>query len=217
MPDKYQKSLFYIEKNINYGENLAKFYGYKHFIGIDEAGRGPIAGPVVVAGVYLLRDIEGLNDSKKLNEKKRVELFDKIKKNSLYSVKTINCKTIDEINILQATKRGMVEVSEELLKLNPKINLLLIDGNQKIDFPLEQFAIVKGDSLSNSIAAASILAKVTRDNIMLEYSKKYPCYGFEKHKGYPTKEHIARLKECGICDIHRRSFAPVKNYLNITV
>ncbi len=208
-----KKSLFNIKKDINYGENLALFYGYKSFIGIDEAGRGPLAGPVVVAGVYLKKDISGLNDSKQLSENKRSELFPLIKENSLYSIAVISPKIIDEINILQATKKGMVEVAKNILNINPDIDVLLIDGNQKINFELDQLPIVKGDSLSKSIAAASILAKVTRDNIMIEYSKKHPNYGFERHKGYPTKAHIKAIERYGVLDIHRKTFKPVKNLL----
>jgi len=206
------KTLFNIKKDINYGEKLAEFYGYKNIIGIDEAGRGPIAGPVVVAGVFLKKDIEGLNDSKKLTDSKRRKLFYKIKENSLFSIKVIDCKTIDKINILQATKLGMIKVAEEI-SLSIDIDVLLIDGNQMIDFYKEQLTIIKGDSLSKSIAAASILAKVTRDDIMLEYAEKYPGYGFEKHKGYPTKLHLLMLEKLGISDIHRKSFKPVKNFL----
>lgn len=209
-----KKSLFNIKKDINYGENLALFYGYKSFIGIDEAGRGPLAGPVVVAGVYLKKDISGLNDSKQISESKRSELFPIIKENSLYSIAVISPKIIDEINILQATKKGMVEVAKNILNIKPNIDVLLIDGNQRINFEqIEQMPIVKGDSLSKSIAAASILAKVTRDNIMIEYGKKYPNYGFEQHKGYPTKAHIKAIERYGVLDIHRKTFKPVKNLL----
>ena len=209
-----KKSLFNIEKNINYGENLALFYGYKLFIGIDEAGRGPLAGPVVVAGVYLKKEIAELNDSKQLSEKKRSELFPIIKENSIYSISVISPEIIDEINILQATKKGMVEVAENILKIKPEIDVLLIDGNQMINFnKTDQIPIVKGDSLSSSIAAASILAKVTRDEIMIKYGEKYPEYGFEMHKGYPTKKHIEAIEKYGVLDIHRKTFKPVKFFL----
>ncbi len=208
-----KKSLFNIKKDINYGEKLAEFYGYKSFIGIDEAGRGPLAGPVVVAGVFLKKEIADLNDSKQLSENKRSELFPLIKKHSIYSVAVISPQIIDEINILQATKKGMAEVAENILKIKPDIDVLLIDGNQRIDFDLDQMPIVKGDSLSQSIAAASVLAKVTRDKIMIEYGKKYPLYGFEKHKGYPTKAHIEAIEKYGVLDIHRKTFKPVRNLL----
>ena len=208
------KSLFNIKKNINYGENLARFYGYKSFIGIDEAGRGPLAGPVVVAGVFLKKEIAELNDSKQLSKNKRSELFPIIKENSIYAVSVISHKTIDEINILQATKKGMLEVTRKILTVKSNIDVLLIDGNQRINCDsVEQLPIVKGDSLSQSIAAASILAKVTRDNIMIEYAKTYPDYGFDKHKGYPTKEHIEAIKKYGVLEIHRRTFKPVKDFL----
>jgi ribonuclease HII len=212
-----EKSLFNIKKDINYGENLAKFYGYKNIIGIDEAGRGPLAGPVVVAGVFLENIGEWaseLNDSKKLSLKKRNELYHLIKNNSIYEISVISPKVIDELNILQATKKGMLEVAKSILKRKNNINVVLIDGNQKIDCrKIPQITIVKGDSLSKSIAAASILAKVTRDEIMLNYSKKYPQYGFENHKGYPTKKHILAIKKYGITDIHRKTFKPIKNIL----
>jgi ribonuclease HII len=209
------KSLFNIKKDINYGENLAKFYGYKSFIGIDEAGRGPLAGPVVIAGVYLINpNLENLNDSKKLTEKQRIKLFPIIKENSIFSISIITPGIIDEINILEATKKGMVEVAENILKIKKDIDVLLIDGNQLINLDdIEQMPIIKGDSLSKSIAAASILAKVTRDNIMIEYALKYPNYGFDKHKGYPTKEHIEAIEKYGVLDIHRKTFKPVKNLL----
>lgn len=208
------KSLFKIPKDINYGENLARFYGYKSFIGIDEAGRGPLAGPVVVAGVYLTKDIFSLNDSKQLSEKKRRELFPLIKENSIYSISIISPEIIDEINILEATKKGMVEVAENILKIKNDIEVLLIDGNQRINFDkTEQMPIVKGDSLSKSIAAASILAKVSRDDIMIEYAKKYPNYSFDKHKGYPTKLHIKEIEKYGVLEIHRKTFNPVKTLL----
>jgi len=211
---KKGKSLFSIPKNINYGENLAKFYGYNSFIGIDEAGRGPLAGPVVVAGVYLTKDIIDLNDSKQLSEKKRSELFPIIKENSIYSISIISPEVIDEINILQATKKGMVEVAKAILKQKADIDVLLIDGNQKIDIDIiEQMPIIKGDSLSKSIAAASILAKVTRDKIMIEYAKQYPNYGLEKHKGYPTKDHIKAIEKHGVLDIHRKTFKPIKDMI----
>ena len=182
--------------------------------GIDEAGRGPLAGPVVVAGVYLTKDIIDLNDSKQLSEKKRSELFPIIKENSIYSISIISPEVIDEINILQATKKGMVEVAKAILKQKADIDVLLIDGNQKIDIDIiEQMPIIKGDSLSKSIAAASILAKVTRDKIMIEYAKQYPNYGLEKHKGYPTKDHIKAIEKHGVLDIHRKTFKPIKDMI----
>jgi ribonuclease HII len=179
--------------------------------GIDEAGRGPLAGPVAAAAVIFPKDIEipFLNDSKKLTEKKRNELFKIIKEKALaYSVATIDNVKIDEVNILRATFMAMKQAVLNL-KISPQ--LCLIDGNHKIpELALNQEAIVGGDAKSASIAAASILAKVTRDAIMLEYAKEFPMYGFEKHKGYGTKTHMDALKKYGVCRIHRQSFAPVK-------
>ena len=164
-----------------------------------------------MAGVFLTKDIIDLNDSKQLSEKKRSELFPIIKENSIYSIAIITPETIDKVNILEATKLGMIEVANNILKLKEDIDVLLIDGNQAINFDkIEQMSITKGDSLSKSIAAASILAKVTRDNIMNEYANKYPQYGFENHKGYPTKQHIEAINKYGVLDIHRKTFKPIK-------
>lgn len=180
--------------------------GYYQICGVDEAGRGPLCGPVVAAAVILSQNciIEGVNDSKKLSEKKREMLYNEIIKNAIaVGVGTCDQDVIDEINILNATKKAMCEAIKNLKK---KPDYVLIDGNQKIDieFPLD--TVVKGDSKSESIAAASIIAKVTRDRIMLEYDKKYPEYGFAKHKGYGTKAHIEAIEKYGITPIHRISF-----------
>lgn len=179
--------------------------------GIDEAGRGPLAGPVVCACVIMPLDenkiIDGINDSKKLTAKKREELFNKIISVAIdYSIVQVDEKTIDEINILQATKLGMKRALESL-KTKPQV--VLIDA-VKIDTNIKQENIVKGDSLSYNIAAASILAKVFRDRLMVEFAKTYPNYAFEKHKGYGTKEHINALKKFGKCKIHRDTF--IKNF-----
>ncbi len=179
--------------------------------GIDEAGRGPLAGPVVCACVIMPLDknkiIDGINDSKKLTAKKREELFNKIISVAIdYSIVQVDEKTIDEINILQATKLGMKKALESL-KTKPQV--VLIDA-VKIDTNIKQENIVKGDSLSYNIAAASILAKVFRDRLMVEFAKTYPNYAFEKHKGYGTKEHINALKKFGKCKIHRDTF--IKNF-----
>ncbi|MDR0956696.1 MAG: ribonuclease HII [Endomicrobium sp.] len=183
--------------------------------GIDEAGRGSIAGPVVAAGVIFPKGfkIPYLNDSKQLSIQRREKLFAIIKKKSLaYSIKAVDNKTIDKINILQATFLAMYGAVSGL-PIQP--NLCLIDGNYIIpNFSLNQVAIVKGDAKSASIAAASILAKVARDNIMIKYARKYSVYKFEKHKGYATKWHIESLKMCGVCPIHRLTFAPVKNVVS---
>ncbi|MCH8057713.1 MAG: ribonuclease HII [Proteobacteria bacterium] len=178
--------------------------------GVDEAGRGPLAGPVVVAAVVLNpeRLIDGLDDSKKLNEKRREELFPLIIERSLaWSVVAIEPAEIDRINILQATLLGMQQAVGQLL---PPPSLALIDGNQAPQLDCAVRTIVQGDSLEPAISAASILAKVTRDRLMKKLHIDYPDYGFDRHKGYPTADHLARLARYGPCPIHRRSFAPVR-------
>ncbi len=180
--------------------------GFELVCGVDEAGRGPLAGPVCAAAVILPKDvqIDGLNDSKKLTDKKRQELFPIITEQAVaYGIAFADEKEIDEINILQATFRAMARAMNAL---DPKPQLALIDGNRAADFGLPVRTIVKGDSLSASIAAASILAKVTRDRLMEEYAERYPQYGFEVHKGYGTKRHYAALREFGPCEIHRMTF-----------
>ncbi len=188
--------------------------GYQVVAGIDEAGRGPLAGPVVAAAVVLPldADLSGLNDSKKLSPAKREELFPKIQVQSVaYGVAVVNPEVIDEINILQATRLAMKQAVEKLLSVP---DLLLIDGNQKIDSSVKQWAIVKGDAKSFSIAAASVLAKVTRDHIMEDYHRLYPHYEFDRHKGYGTKLHRDLIAQHGPCPIHRRTFKGVTEYLN---
>ena len=181
--------------------------GFEQICGIDEAGRGPLAGPVVVAGVIMPKNsfIEGVNDSKKVSEKKRELLYDKILDEAIsYSVAIIGQDVIDEINILNATKKGVTSVVEGL---DVKPNLIVIDALEHIDtkgIPYE--SIIKGDAKCYSIAAASIVAKVTRDRIMREWDEIYPQYGFAKHKGYGTADHISAIKEYGLCPIHRKSF-----------
>lgn len=174
--------------------------------GVDEAGRGPLAGPVCAAAVILPLDVEitGLNDSKKLSDSKRRELFPIICEKAIaYSVAFADHKEIDEINILQATYLAM---ERAISALNVKPDFALIDGNRAKDFGLPVETVVGGDGRSASIAAASVLAKVTRDNFMLEMANKYPNYGFEIHKGYGTKAHYQALTEYGPCPIHRMSF-----------
>lgn len=174
--------------------------------GIDEAGRGPLAGPVVAAAVILPKDIflPFLNDSKKVTEKRRDVLFDQIKQEALaYGIGIASNALIDEINILQATYEAM---REAISKLNKTPDILLVDAVHIPDINIKQVGIVKGDAKSVNIAAASILAKVTRDRLMLEYDKIYPEYGFASNKGYGTAKHIEVLKAYGACDIHRRSF-----------
>ena len=195
-------------------ETKASHQGFKNIAGIDEAGRGPLAGPVVAAAVILPSqvNIPGLNDSKKLSAKKREELFPKIQEISVsYGVAVVGQKVIDKINILQAARLAMKQ-AVETLKITP--GLLLIDGNQKIDSTLRQWIIVKGDSRSLSIAAASVLAKVTRDRIMDDYHKLYPQYEFNRHKGYGTKLHRNLIQEHGPCPIHRNTFKGVSEYIN---
>ncbi len=180
--------------------------GFTSVCGIDEAGRGPLCGPVCAAAVILPVDceIEGINDSKKISEKKREIIFEVIKEKALaYSVCMVDAKTIDEINILQATFMAMRGAYEGL---GVKCDIALIDGNQKPGLPCEERTIVKGDAKSISIAAASILAKVSRDRYMREVDEKYPRYQFSKHKGYGTKLHYEMIAEHGICEEHRRTF-----------
>ena len=193
-------------------EVKARDKGYRIIAGVDEAGRGPLAGPVVAAAVVLTKDIEleGLNDSKKLSPKRREKLFPKIQEMP-YEVAIIGHEKIDEINILQATRLAMQQAVEKLV-MSPDI--LLIDGNQKINSPIKQWTIVKGDAKSFSIAAASILAKVTRDQIMEEYHHQYPQYEFSKHKGYGTQRHRDLIEEHGPCPIHRKTFRGVSEYIN---
>ena len=181
--------------------------GFKNICGIDEAGRGPLAGPVVIAGVIMPQDsmIEGVNDSKKVTEKRREKLYDLILDEAIsYSVAIIGQDVIDEMNILNATKQGVTEVIDGL---DVKPDLILVDALEHINtrgIPYEP--IIKGDAKCYNIAAASIIAKVTRDRIMREWDEIYPQYGFINHKGYGTAKHITAIKEYGLCPIHRRSF-----------
>lgn len=193
-------------------EKAAVNSGFSCICGVDEAGRGPLAGPVCAAAVILPEGavIEGLDDSKKLTEKKREKLYDIIKETAVaYSVAYGTLEEIESVNILEATYLAMNRAIEGL---NVKPDFALIDGNRVprgINIPCE--TIVKGDSKSMSVAAASVLAKVTRDRLMLEYDKKYPEYNFKKHNGYGTKEHTELIKQYGPCEIHRLSF--LKNIL----
>jgi ribonuclease HII len=180
--------------------------GYQLVCGVDEAGRGPLAGPVCAAAVILPRDLEipGLTDSKKLTDKKRRELFPVIQENAVaYGIGYASHEEIDEINILQATFLAMQRAIDQL---EGRADFAMIDGNRQKDFGLPVRTVVKGDSLSASIAAASILAKVSRDNLMLEMAQKYPEYGFDVHKGYGTKAHYEALRTYGASPIHRMTF-----------
>lgn len=182
-------------------------------LGIDEAGRGPLSGPVVAAGVILDQDniIEGLNDSKKLSDKKREALYSEIiTKAKAHSIVEISPQEIDELNILQATLKAMKQVADNL---QVQFDKVLVDGNKLPNWSYNSEAIVKGDSKIVEISAASILAKVHRDKICLEHDKLYPEYGFAKHKGYPTKDHLENIKIHGVLEIHRKSYKPVANLL----
>ena len=194
--------------------------GISSIAGIDEAGRGPLAGPVVVACAVMPRDsmIEGVNDSKKVAEKKRERLYEEIIQEAIgYGVGIISQEEIDRINILNATKEGLTTAIKEMEKNLKerqrnieKPEIILVDALTKIDTDhIPYKSIIKGDAKSYSIAAASIIAKVTRDRIMRQWDEVYPMYGFAKHKGYGTAAHIAAIKEYGLCPLHRRSF--VKN------
>ncbi|MBQ8291611.1 MAG: ribonuclease HII [Clostridia bacterium] len=186
--------------------------GKTYIAGVDEVGRGPLAGPVVCACVIMPLDdaslIVGVDDSKKLSAKKREELAEKIKEKALaYTIVEIDEKRIDEINILQATRLGMKQAVESI-SIAP--DTVLTDGNMTLDITFPQKSVIHGDALSYSIGCASIIAKVHRDALMDEYAKQYPFYGFEKNKGYGTAEHIKGIKEQGLCPIHRRTFT--KNF-----
>lgn len=198
-------------EQINMFENEAYNKGYIYIGGIDEAGRGPLCGPVVAAVVVFKKDtkIEGINDSKKLSEAKRNELFDIIKEQALdYGIGIVDNKEIDEINILNAT---YVAMKKAINCLEKTPDYLLVDAATIPGINIDQKPVIKGDSKSISIAAASILAKVTRDSIMYHYDEVYPEYGFKSHKGYGTKEHYEAIEKHGITPIHRKSF--LKNIL----
>ena len=202
-----------MKRNLFDYEIRAHDKGYKIIAGVDEAGRGPLAGPVVAAAVILNKDmdLEDIDDSKKISAKKRAELFPKIQRMA-HGIAVIDQEIIDEINILQAARLAMKQAVEKLI-ISPDI--LLIDGNQKIDYPIEQWTIIKGDAKSSSIAAASILAKVTRDHIMEDYHREYPLYEFTRHKGYGTQRHRELIAIYGPCPIHRKTFKGVSEHINL--
>ena len=195
-------------------ENELYNKGYKYIGGIDEVGRGPLIGPVVTACVVLPKDfvLEGLTDSKKLSEKKREQYYDYIIENAItYGIGIIGPDRIDEINIYEATKEAMYMAYNEANK-KVKIDYILIDAMPLVlDVP--NTSIIKGDSKSISIAAASVVAKVTRDRMMYELDKKYPEYGFSNHKGYPTKKHIEAINKYGLIDGYRKTYGPVKDII----
>lgn len=192
-------------------EQEAKEQGYKVVAGVDEAGRGPLAGPVVACACVMLKPVlfPGVNDSKQLSVKKRDELFSKITSHPqiFYAVAFVSESLIDEINIYQATVKAM---QEALQKLPVQVDKALIDGLALKDFPILTEKVIKGDSRCYSIALASIIAKCTRDKLMEEFDRQYPEYGFARHKGYGTKKHMEALKKFGPSPIHRKSFAPIK-------
>ncbi len=205
LQEKHNKEIERLHNMLSF-ENRARQEGYSFIAGVDEAGRGPLAGPVVAAAVILPKGllIEGINDSKKLSETKREALFDIIKEKAVsYGIAAVDEKSIDEINILNATKNAM---KEALCQLKPTPDCILLDAVKLENIAAKQVPIIKGDSLSMNIAAASILAKVTRDRIIKEYDSKYPEYGFAVHKGYGTPQHISAIKKLGLCPIHRISF-----------
>jgi ribonuclease HII len=179
--------------------------------GVDEAGRGPLAGPVVVAAVILGENhrLQGLDDSKRLSPETRERLFPQIQENVVsFAVEIIDVDEIYRLNILRATLTGM---RRSVLALNPRPTLAMIDGNRAPELPCRVETIVGGDHWVPAISAASILAKVTRDRLMIQWHNEFPDYGFDRHKGYPTPEHLKKLKKLGPCPIHRRSFAPVRD------
>lgn len=199
----------YEEMSVNEKELWNK--GFHLIAGVDEVGRGPLAGPVVTAAVILDPSvmIPGVNDSKKLSPKRRAELKKEIEEKAIaIGIGILDEKVIDDINILEATKRAM---RAAILNLDPAPDMVLIDAVHLKDLPYPQQSIIKGDALSVSIAAASIIAKETRDAMMTAYDEIYPGYGFAKHKGYGTKEHMDAIRELGPCPIHRRSF--IKNII----
>ena len=194
------------EKNMWQIEESYYEQGIRIICGVDEAGRGPLAGPVCAAAVILPEhvDIPGLDDSKRLSDKRRRELFPLIQEKAIaYGIAFSDCTEIDEINILQAS---LLAMERAIGMLGVKPELALVDGNREKDFGVPVKTVVHGDSLSASIAAASILAKVSRDDLMMQMARQYPEYGFEIHKGYGTKAHYAALEKFGPCPIHRRTF-----------
>jgi ribonuclease HII len=182
----------------------------KHIIGIDEAGRGPLAGPVVAAAVLdSPKKIRGIKDSKLLSEKERERLYVEIINNYKWGIGIVSPKRIDKVNILEATKEAMVKAVHNLeKKYKLKIDHLIIDGNMKINIDISQKSVIGADRKIYCVSTASIVAKITRDHLMIKYDKLYPEYNFKKHKGYGTREHLKLIKKYGSCEIHRKSFKP---------
>ncbi len=212
-----------ILKNIFPTFEIEEKYENLYVLGIDEVGRGPLCGPVVAACVLLDKDFlqheicGKINDSKKISKKNRLEIFEFLKNNIKYGIGVVDEKIIDEINILQASKLAMKRAYEDFVKKTGiSAEVILVDGNFKpfLDNKIEIVPIVKGDSKSLSIAAASILAKETRDEIMFKLHQKYPHFSWDKNSGYPTKFHIEKIKQFGICEFHRKTFEPIKSMLS---
>lgn len=204
-----------LETMLRYEKELYQ-KGYQAIAGIDEVGRGPLAGPVVTACVILPKDckIRHLNDSKKIPKKHHEEIYEKVLARALgVGIGIVDNDTIDRVNIYEATKLGMLQAIEQMKGEVTKPDYLLIDAMQ-LDTPIPQLSLIKGDANSLSIAAASIVAKVTRDRMMAEYAKEYPGYAFDKNVGYGTKDHLAGLKQYGVTPIHRKSFEPIKSMLS---
>ncbi|MGO5139692.1 ribonuclease HII [Streptococcus alactolyticus] len=204
-----------LETMLRYEKELYQ-KGYQAIAGIDEVGRGPLAGPVVTACVILPKDckIRYLNDSKKIPKKHHEEIYEEVLARALgVGIGIVDNDTIDRVNIYEATKLGMLQAIEQMKGEVTKPDYLLIDAMQ-LDTPIPQLSLIKGDANSLSIAAASIVAKVTRDRMMAEYAKEYPGYAFDKNVGYSTKDHLAGLKQYGVTPIHRKSFEPIKSMLS---
>lgn len=197
-------------------ESKARSQGYRLIAGVDEAGRGPLAGPVVAAACILPKglSIPGIDDSKKLSAEKREKIYAELQQNPsiLSGVGVVEALIIDQVNILQATLHAMTAA---ILKLQEKPDYLLVDGNRLPPVKIPGKAVIKGDTLSQSIMAAAILAKVTRDKIMKEIDQKWPGYGFAVHKGYPTPQHLTALRLLGPCPEHRRSYGPVQMQMSV--
>ena len=204
-----------LETMLRYEKELYQ-KGYQAIAGIDEVGRGPLAGPVVTACVILPKDckIRHLNDSKKIPTKHHEEIYEEVLARALgVGIGIVDNDTSDRVNIYEATKLGMLQAIEQMKGEVTKPDYLLIDAMQ-LDTPIPQLSLIKGDANSLSIAAASIVAKVTRDRMMAEYAKEYPGYAFDKNVGYSTKDHLAGLKQYGVTPIHRKSFEPIKSMLS---